>query len=657
MVPYLTITLEFSEDDLTVAPGFATWTHTEDNLLEATWRSGVQREGDEPAPGQAVFVFDDRLRNYEPDYAAGFFYPNILPERRFRLTVADGTTTASEGIWYASEWRPAWPDRLMNQETTVTCSDGFLPLALYDVPGLDPPDAQSYADVVAFDQPWGYWRLGDPEGTRAVAQFRISRRTVGKGKRRRQVKVRQRAGTRYLTAAEAGGVSGPAGVYTGLPQLGQLGAIVGDPDTSVLFGDGQEVQISVDGDASLSARNAVSAEAWVNATAWPGQLAIMHGPAAGANPMFVIWNEGPGQDGLAFRVNLGSGLVGGATGSATATGEWLHVVGTFDGQHVRLYVNGVETVVTSASGQLAAISSPQTMTLMEETGGGGSVYADEFAVYEHALTPERVLAHFNAGRNSGFPQQTAGERIRAVLEDVSLWNVLSVQVTGRELQPVMKAGQPRLEEVAESKHAEGPRTLFYFNRGGHPTYLGHEWQAAGSNNTVQATFGNNTGEVPYADIELAYDDEFYRTIVASREGGELVQVSEGTGPDRVNSEFTDVLLTNDTEVESLAYQVLDYYKTPSFRPVALHLDGDHPTARTQILTQDIGDLIRVKHRPRGGTAIDRVCHIIGWEKRLERETGKLTATWYLSRGFNAAAGVWRAGIVGFSEAGSTTIAA
>ena len=38
-----------------------------------------------------------------------------------------------------------------------------------------------------------------------------------------------------------------------------------------------------------------------------------------------------------------------------------------------------------------------------------------------------------------------------------------------------------------------------------------------------------------------------------------------------------------------------------------------------------------------------------------KREGTLSCSWSLGRGFNAAAGVWRLGIVGFSELGSTAV--
>jgi hypothetical protein len=85
----------------------------------------------------------------------------------------------------------------------------------------------------------------------------------------------------------------------------------------------------------------------------------------------------------------------------------------------------------------------------------------------------------------------------------------------------MKHGQAKLEEISELMHAEGPRTMFFFKGNGDPVYLGHEWQAGSSvYNTVQATFGPQSGQIPYDEVEPVYDNEVYNDVTASKEGGE-----------------------------------------------------------------------------------------------------------------------------------------
>jgi len=99
--------------------------------------------------------------------------------------------------------------------------------------------------------------------------------------------------------------------------------------------------------------NAFSVAAWVYNRNLAVDGAIMG--QWGANPQFILWMDtGDGADGYAFIVrdaDGGSSRCGETTASATAD-VWQHVVGTWDGKWVRVYVDGA---------QVAAVASPRTL--------------------------------------------------------------------------------------------------------------------------------------------------------------------------------------------------------------------------------------------------------------------------------------------------------
>ncbi len=658
---YVTALLDFSTDPLSdITP---TWTDVSAYLLHAKWSGGIQKEGEDPSPGQATFTLRNHDRRFEPDYAAGAFYPNIQDMRRFRWRVQNGVgsgTIYDEMIGYVQAWEPT--EDGMDLRCVVTCVDGFGVMANDDLPQLDPPDASSYADVVGFDEPWGYWRLGETEGTQARANIIRGKRTLMRGGEKVRRRFKFRRGTRYV-GGEAGGVAGPAGVYrnTQFLTFEQEGGVLGDSDTCVNFGSSGSthgrMDVALDDVTMLDGRPGLTVECLVNLTAL--QTARVVGPvdAGGAE----IWNMTV----VPSTITLAGEIVGGGSFSFGGTGpgnDWGHCAVTIDrnNQYGRVYLNGVEVAGQSLGGLLDTPTADGKLSVLSADTDGGLI--DEVAVYERLLPPERLLAHATAALERGYPEQTAGARI-ADIATHALWSEASIQTAGRDVQPMMKHGQSRLDEIAELVHSEGPRTMFYFNGTGGPEYRGWLWQeSAAAYSTSQATFGNQTGEVPYANIGFVYDNETYNEIVASHEAGEAVVVSDATSDGqrgrRVNTEFTDILLMEHGDVEAIASEALELYKTPAFRPVTLTLDGQDSTARTQIFTRQIGHMIRVKHRPKGGTAIDRQAHIIGFEKELEMgegEHGNLTCTWNLSRGFNAASAVWRLGYVGFTELNSTAV--
>jgi concanavalin A-like lectin/glucanase superfamily protein/Ig-like domain-containing protein/immunoglobulin I-set domain protein len=87
------------------------------------------------------------------------------------------------------------------------------------------------------------------------------------------------------------------------------------------------------------------------------------------------------------------------------TNQWYHVVGVFDGTNISTYVNGI----LAASSNFVNTPRPNTNSTIPLTFGaradGAAGYftysglIDEAAVYDVALSPARILAHYQAGTN------------------------------------------------------------------------------------------------------------------------------------------------------------------------------------------------------------------------------------------------------------------
>jgi hypothetical protein len=216
-------------------------------------------------------------------------------------------------------------------------------------PGVD----DSYAAVVLADGPVGYWRLGEVTGRDAI---------------------------------DSSG-NGLTGSYVGDPVLGVTGLIKGQT-TAVQFSadtdDGVEIPHH---DALLL--EVYSVEAWVK----PFTLPSVEGAAiAGKSYSYHLWVEPDG--------SFGFGQIDGNRVSAARAeiGVTYHLVGTHDGETLRLYVNGA----LSASGPSATqrLSDwPFHIGRGASPGGRFDVdgVVDEVAVYDWALPAARVREHYEAG--------------------------------------------------------------------------------------------------------------------------------------------------------------------------------------------------------------------------------------------------------------------
>ena len=227
-----------------------------------------------------------------------------------------------------------------------------------------------YSAAVVADQPVGYWRLGEPAGS--------------------------------TIAVDSSGYADD-GAYSGtLLALGQPGAIGnsnGEPDTAIKAGT-----VTVPDAVALDSTGGLTVEAWVSRTGVNPMLPVVVKEGAGGSttaPQYGLYQAGGG--GFVFTVTvLGrqysvNASTAGYTGPQGPVDGWWHLVGTYDGQTLHLYLNGTlgssSQTVTLNSVQRGPLSAyPQPLLLGDQFNG----LLDEVAVYSSALSQSQVQAHFNA---------------------------------------------------------------------------------------------------------------------------------------------------------------------------------------------------------------------------------------------------------------------
>ena len=83
--------------------------------------------------------------------------------------------------------------------------------------------------------------------------------------------------------------------------------------------------------------------------------------------------------------------------TATAAGTWYHLVGTYDGATMRLYVNGVQEGSLASTLSMLNTGYPFRIGAIGGTGQGEfSGTIDEVAVYNTTLSATQVKQHYDA---------------------------------------------------------------------------------------------------------------------------------------------------------------------------------------------------------------------------------------------------------------------
>lgn len=217
----------------------------------------------------------------------------------------------------------------------------------------------TYAPIVMGDHPVGYWRLGDPSGA--------------------------------LTAFDSSGFAN-LGTLHGTVTLGILGGL--KDNSSAMQFDGSTGYVDIPATAwNPSKSNLFSIEALVKPTTIDTAFRRVGGRESVTNHgALLYWQSAAGWGFLRGDSSAGNDV---ATGGTPSTSAFSHVVGTYDGTNMRLYVNGV-LVATTPSTRLVDVGAADLYAGGTVANLNGAAYIEEFSVYAYALTAQQVTTHYTA---------------------------------------------------------------------------------------------------------------------------------------------------------------------------------------------------------------------------------------------------------------------
>lgn len=231
----------------------------------------------------------------------------------------------------------------------------------------------TYADEVLLDTPLAYYRLGEPSGA-----------------------------TDMLDSSG----NGHDGTYFGEPTLEVASLLVSDSADKAAFFDG------------VNDRAAVPAAPWMSpehiTVEFLMKLEVTYGQRAVVNRSEYDVNVGPAWswffhqagDRVKFVVFTNFGMTSDAWTPVLTQGVTYHVVGTFDGETARLYLDGAEVASQSRVGILNPASSTDLNFAAEHNGNINERFIgvlDEVAIYHHALSADRIAAHYDAAITTPAP--------------------------------------------------------------------------------------------------------------------------------------------------------------------------------------------------------------------------------------------------------------
>ncbi len=614
---------------LTTAPlAVPAWTSVASKVFDLDITTGKQQELDAVQPGVAVMTLDNHDRRFDPLYAAGPYFGNLLPNKRMRVRATYGATTYDLFTGFVDDWPLVYGGPLMAR-SRIVAYDAFTFLARADLTG-DP-----YRTAVLTDLPAVWYRMNEQTGI----QMNDS----------------------SATATHPGQLSADATQNRTTGLTANIGATALTLDGVSFF----TVPYNFTGTGDFAI------EFWLKGPP----------PVAGAGTI-VFGALGPGSNVLQITVDAsgwyfvatdtsGANTITAATTSPISGSPFVgleastphHFVFTRFAGHLYILIDGAVRsieLVNSGNPSLNTIGSKFYWT--SNAGLGQSTIAvDEFAIYPGVLSVAQAAAHYQAGAKPWDGDKT-GARIGHVLDAAGMPS------TGRNLD----TGQTTL---GPATWTAGTKALPYLNRVAATEqgafYIDHA--AAGAfrfrdratpltatrSTTVQAVFsddGTDPAAIHYSAPVLSSGKmTIVNTVTVNWAGGSVIAADATSvtayGP---LGKTIDTLLQSQSEAQSLADWLLAKHKdvfvrVRSFTVTPSAMNGaTQDAAYAAALGLREGDRVTFRWQPQGlGTAISFATLIEG-KHHVTSDTSWATTFWCSPADIQS---YW---ILGTSLLGSTT---
>ena len=227
---------------------------------------------------------------------------------------------------------------------------------------LDAPSVSTYEQAVIADHPVAYWRLGD---TGSIARDELGMHDGNYN----------------------------AGVTTGV-----AGALVDDPNRAAAF-NGMTGEITTTTGISFPGTASFTLEVWVYETDGPTYRHYLTcEPRIDGMPQqgYALFEAGTG---VQFERIASPTAFDQSDQVAFAQGEWTQLVGVFTGSEIEVYVDSVLRFSAPALDLAEPVDAPIFIGAHVE-GAFFSGTLDEVAIYDSALSQERIGVHYAIARGN-----------------------------------------------------------------------------------------------------------------------------------------------------------------------------------------------------------------------------------------------------------------
>ncbi|MDQ3562960.1 MAG: DUF1929 domain-containing protein, partial [Pseudomonadota bacterium] len=171
---------------------------------------------------------------------------------------------------------------------------------------------------------------------------------------------------------------------------------------SALVFNGTSARVNVPDAPTLDITAAMTLEAWVYPTATSTIWRTILAKEQTEDLAYALFAQAPTLPVAGYNTSTTSANRQGAIGpSALPLNTWTHLAGTYDGNTVRLYVNGAEVANQPATGAIITSTHPLSIGSNTVWGQYFTGRLDEIRVYGRALSPAEIQVDMNTPITAG----------------------------------------------------------------------------------------------------------------------------------------------------------------------------------------------------------------------------------------------------------------
>ncbi len=612
-MPTLVVEIDWTSNPLDLP---SNWTDVTSRVRGFSFNYGRQRELDRTEVGSGTIVFKNLDRALDPSHTGSPYYPNVVPMRHVRIQATHHGTTYAVARGFIRSFPQTWPGKV-GAEVAVEFEDAFSVLARTDL--------TAYSAEVLADNPLAYWRHRESLGTTALD--------------------------------EAGNSAGPFnGTYTAGVTLGAAGPLYGG--STAVDVNGSTGYVDAGAPVPLRLTGPMTAEAWVRADTSPGLASIAGYADESITPVqlaFFLFSVNAGYPTLQWGANSTFQSV--SASSSIGTGSWHHVAAIRDVQVVRLYIDGQLAGSATADTSVRTGTTAKLFLGADWSGSAATHFFDgqiaHVAIYDYALSPDRISAHYAAKHDTLVAQRT-DLAIGRMLDAAGWPAALRDLRVGRSTLVENTPNGPVLDWLL--KAAEESEGGFLFVQPDGKITFRQRLDPFAS----QGTYGDGPGELGMQDLSLDYgDDQLWTVVEGTPFGGVATQVEDVTASTKYGRRWLSIsgIFLNALDMWDRINALLQRFSTPRLRPESLVMRlgaTSSDAAWNQALARWLTAVITVNRRPPGGgAAISMPSRIIGVSHDVGPSVWQTTFN-LMSAQDTVSTDFWVLGTAGASELGQTT---